>query len=594
MISCEGRRQVSGSVMLPQTRKWKYKLGKGKKMNLSRLFAIFGMILIVGIHAHAFGQPAAEQNSRPGQFDVREFGAKGDGITLDTQAIQAAIRAANKAGGGTVVFLPGIYVTGTFELLSNVTLDVEAGAVIRGSGKVADYGSIQDFGFGRDYGVNYTGEGSRVGLIVAENADNVAIVGRGAIDGNSDAFFDFKKPSYSLDFDPQYTRQGRSFMDAVLNIGDGPIGFLPAGRAGTMIIFSNCRNVLLRDITLRNAPNWTLHLANAHGAVVDGVHILNDLRIPNNDAVDCIGCRDVHFSNCDFRTGDDDFAIVGSEDVTVINCSMTSNSSGIRLEDTRSSVFSNLTIHANRGIGVYERGKGTTAGVLFSNIVIDTHLLTGHWWGKGEPIFIVLGTAKGDTGSVSGVRFSNITADAENGIVLYGAPKASIHDISFDQVWLRLRVTRQDVNAAVGGNFDLRWTAESLKNAVFAHDIPGFYARYVNGLEIHGLKVQWADAMPEYYSSALEMEDVQNLSLDRFEGRQASIGSRYPVIALSRVNDVSIRNSVAAKGASTFLSTSQVAGERLFEGNDLSQARRAFNAKTGFELTGNLLPAKKN
>jgi polygalacturonase len=227
-------------------------------MSLHKLLAILGMTITFGVQTHASQRPAAELPSPPGQFDVGAFGAKGDGATLDTQAIQAAIRAANKAGGGTVAFRPGIYVTGTFELLSNVTLDVEAGAVILGSARVADYGSIRDFGFGRNYGVDYTGEGSLVGLIVAKNADNVAIVGQGAIDGDSSAFFDFTKPHYGLDFDPQYTRQGRGFMDAVLQTGDGPAAVQPDGRAGTMIIFSNCKNVLLRDITLRNAPNWTV------------------------------------------------------------------------------------------------------------------------------------------------------------------------------------------------------------------------------------------------------------------------------------------------------------------------------------------------
>ncbi len=563
-------------------------------MNLHKPLAILALILNLGVHAYALRRAAEEMNTHAGRFDVREFGAKGDGTTLDTPAIETAIRAASKAGGGTVVFLPGTYVTGTFRLLSNVTLDVEAGAVIMGSGKVADYGSIDDFGFGRTYGVDYTGEGSKIGLVVATNADNIAIVGRGAIDGNSNAFFDFTKPHYSLDFDPRYTRQGQSFMDAVLQTGDGPAAVKPEGRAGTMIVFSHCRNVLLRDVTLRNAPNWTVHLQNVQGAVVEGVHVLNDVRIPNNDGFDCIACRDVHFSNCDIRTGDDDFAIVGSEDITVTNCSLTSNSSAIRLEDTRNSVFGNLTVHANRGIGIYERGKGKTASVLFSGITIDTYLLTGHWWGKGEPIYIAIGEAEGQAGSVSGVRFSNITAEAENGIVLYGDPNGSIRDISFDQIRLRLRVARKDVNAAVGGNFDLRWTTDSLKTAIFAHDIPGMYARYVKDLDIHGLKMEWADAMPGYYSSAMEVEDVQDLTIERFQGRQASTGSDDPVIVLNRVDGVSIRNSSAAEGASTFLSTKQVTGERLLEGNDLANAKRAFSAKTGFELIGNFLPAKKN
>ena len=164
----------------------------------------------------------------------------------------------------------------------------------------------------------------------------MAIVGRGEIDGNGSAFFDFTKPHYSMDFDPRYTRQGQGFMNAVLETGDGPIEGLPTGRAGTMIIFRHCRNVLMRDITLRDAPDWTVHLQSVTGAVVEGVHILNDIRIPNNDGFDCFACVNVHFSDCDIRTGDDDFAIVGSEDITVTDCSLTSTppASGWRIPAT--------------------------------------------------------------------------------------------------------------------------------------------------------------------------------------------------------------------------------------------------------------------
>jgi parallel beta-helix repeat protein len=566
-------------------------------MNLRRALFILGTAVIFIVQGYASGQVSAATASFAGVFDVREFGAKGDGTSLDTVAIQAAIRAANKAGGGTVRFLPGIYLTGTLELLSNVTIDVEAGAVLVGSTNVADYQATSDMGFGSNYGSNSTGEGFVVGLFVARGADNVTIVGKGAIDGNGSSFFDFNKPHYTMDFDPKFTRQGQSFMDAVLKTDDGPVAVRSGGRTGTMIVFSHCKNILLRDITLRNAPNWTLHLQNVQSAVIEGIHILNDPRLPNNDGIDCMACKNVHISDCDISTGDDDFAIVGSEDITVEGCSLNSNSSGIRIEDTRSSVFSNLTIHANRGIGVYERGRGETSSVLFSNIVIDTHLLTGHWWGKGEPIYIVMGRAEGNHGTMTNVRFSNIIADAENGIVLYGDPKSPIKNISFDQVQLRLRVTRKEVNAAVGGNFDMRWTTDSLKTAVFAHEIPAVYARYVKGLEFHGLTVEWADAMPDYYSSALEMDDVEDLAIEHFHGRQASLdqvstGSSAPVIALNRVKGVSISNCTATDGASTFLTTREITGERLFEGNDLTDAKRAFDTKTGFTMTGNLLPAE--
>jgi len=524
-----------------------------------------------------------------GPFNVREFGAAGNGSALDTEAIQRAIRAASAAGGGTVVFEPGVYVTGTFELLSNVTLDLESGATLRGSTRVSDYRPISDFGFARNYGVDSTGEGVRLGIIVAHNAENISIIGRGVIDGNSDAFIDPHKPHYSMDFDPQATRQGEAFMNAVLATGDGPIEFGPDGRPGTLIAFLNCRNILMRDITLRHSANWTVHFQTVRQAVVDGVHIDNDPRIPNNDGFDCMGCHDVHYSNLDILTGDDDFAIVGSDDITVSNCSMLSNSSAIRLEDTRFSVFSNLVIHANRGIGIFERGGGHTANVLFSNLTIDTFLLTGHWWGKGEPIYVAVGETGGNAGVVRGVRFSHLSGDAENGIVLFGGPKGSIEDISFDHVSFRFRVTRPQVNAAVGGNFDLRWTAGDPANGIVRHDAPGLYARYVDGLIIDALDLAWTDAMPDYYSSALQIEDARNVDINRFRGRQAGLQSKTPVIALARVEGISIRNSAATEGATTFVSMDHVTGQKLFVENDLSGAQRSFDVAPRFTLSGNLL-----
>ena len=83
-------------------------------------------------------------------------------------------------------------------------------------------------------------------------------------------------------------------------------------------------------------------------------------------------------SDCEIRADDDDFAFFGSDNVGVTNCSLVSHSSGIRLENTRHGVFTNLTIHSNRGLGIYER-EGRTAHLVFSDIAIETQLLTEHW-----------------------------------------------------------------------------------------------------------------------------------------------------------------------------------------------------------------------
>jgi hypothetical protein len=537
--------------------------------------------------AGAQSQPAPVS----GVFSVRAFGAAGDGTHLDTAAIAGAIKAAAAAGGGVVVFPPGKYLAGTFEMLSNVSLNIEAGAVIQGSPNLADYGSLADYGFAHVYGVNSSGEGDKVGLIVARQAQNIAIFGQGAIDGNSSQFFDFDTPHVGGDFDARYTRDEKAFLDLMRSTEDGPVQMKPAGRPGTLIVLANSQNIAIRDVTLSNAPNWTLHLQHSRHAVVSGVRIANDLRVPNNDGVDCMDCRDVHFSNCDIAAGDDDFAIVGSQDVTVSDCSLTSHSSGVRLEDTRFATFTNLTIHANRGIGVYERGGGLTSDVLFSNLVIETRLLAGHWWGKGEPIYIASGGPGDAAQGVRNVRFSNILADAEGGILIYGTRDSPVRDIGLERVRLRIHAPRESIAHGAGGNFDLRWTATSLAGAVFAHDIPAVYGRYLAGLKVRGLDIEWDRNLPDYFSNALSCEDFEGLDLDDLSARQAAPDTHQAVILLRNGSGVSIRNSVARAGAATFLSLSDVSGLGLFVNNDVAAARRAFDpSPSGFTLSGNRMP----
>jgi hypothetical protein len=520
-------------------------------------------------------------------FSVRDFGATGDGSTKDTVAISQAIIAANHTGGGEVLFPPGTYRTGTLELLSNVTLNVQAGAVILGSNETSDYGQISAFGFDHNYGTSSSGEGEKVGMIVARDVVNIAIIGQGAIDGNSGQFFDFATPHITMDFDPKFARSpdGLTGMNHTAN---GPVANKPTGRPGTMIILSHCKNVVIRDITLRNAPNWTLHLQSVDNAILNGLRIDNDLRIPNDDGLDCVRCRNVHVSDCNISAGDDDFAFVGSENVSVVGCTLVSNSSGIRLEDTRDSTFSDLLINANRGIGVYDRGSGNTANVLFSNLVMDCHLVSGHWWGKGEPILIA--SAGKGPGGVHDVRFSNVMATAESGLVLYGTHPDRIRHIVFDHVSVTIRSPSPTLAKQIGGNFDLRWVASNPSNAIFQHDIPALYGHNFQDLRINNFQVAWKDVLPAYFTSAIELEDFQTLSINGFQGRQAIEGSDSPAIQ-RRGSDTSIRNSTADSGTGVFLATTSVRNAGLFVGNDLALARIPFNNEgMGFTSYGNRLP----
>jgi hypothetical protein len=512
--------------------------------------------------------------------NVRDYGARGDGATLDTAAIAEAIRNCAARRGGTVLFPPGEYVSGTFELQSNITLELSAGAVLIGSPNLADYGKTADYGFGKDYGNDSSGEGDLTGIIVARGAQNIAIVGRGAIDGRGDAFMDLQSPHLAPDFDAQYTRNPEQFARAVQDTSYGPVEPKQhgAGRPGTMIILSHCRNVLIRDVTLRAAPNWTLHLQNTEQAVITGIHIQNNPLIPNNDGIDCMRCKHVHVSDSDIQAGDDDFAIVGSEDVNVSNCSLVSRSSAIRLEGTRHSTFQNLTIESNRGIGIFHRGDSDeiTEAVLFSGITMRTRLIPGHWWGKAEPIYVAVRPCERGAcrGGIRDVTLSNITAEAESGILVYGTPENPVIGLTLDRVRLVIRAPQPAISEAVGGNFDLRWTARRLEEAIFRHDIPGVYSRWVKGMRIQGLQIQWSDRLPPYFTDGVRVEDFQDLFIANFDGRQAQ-SHAGAAISLTNGSDVSITGSRAAPGTQTFLHLAGVTGRRSFLNNDMSAAAKA-------------------
>ena len=147
--------------------------------------------LIIGLSFLAIGPDAlAGSQSAKGIFDVRDYGAIGDGATLDTKAIQSAIDACAQSGGGKVYLHSGTFLSGTIYLKSNITLYIEAGAVLLGSTDLKDYPvTVSEY---RSYTDNYTDKS----LIYAEKAENISIAGRGVIDGQGGSpSFKFGRPS---------------------------------------------------------------------------------------------------------------------------------------------------------------------------------------------------------------------------------------------------------------------------------------------------------------------------------------------------------------------------------------------------------------
>jgi polygalacturonase len=458
-------------------------------------------------------------------FSIVDFGARTDG-SLATKAVQAAIDACHANGGGTVLVPPGEYVIGSVRLKSNVHLHLDTGAVLKASSSLDDYG----------------GAGAGRGLFIAEDVANVSVSGFGRIDANGTVFHDPKTPHVGLerDYDVTFTRQGKDFMHERFGFEDGPIAF--KRRPGMTFAFFHCANVTLRDVTIVDSPSWSVRFAYCDDVTVDNLKIRNNPLVPNSDGVHFTTSRNARVSNCDFRCGDDAVIVATwqdgdppdvskyrhgnkaglSENVTVTNCVLRSRSAGIRVgygrEPVRNLTFDNIVIdESNRGIGVFSREPGAdVSNVLFSNIVITTRLHKGHWWGKGEPIHVsTIPRFEGrGTGTIRNVRFRNVIAQAETGVVVWGVKENPIEDLELSDVALTIRAS--PIHDIYGGNFDLRPTND-LATAVFKHDIPAIFARHVNGLLLDHARVKWGGARAEFFTNGLQAQDVKRLVVEGSE-----------------------------------------------------------------------------
>lgn len=450
-------------------------------------------------------------------YTITNYGAIGDGKTLNTAAIQKAINDCHQHAGGTIDIPTGNFVTGTLRLYSNMNFYLEPGAMLTGSMDNKDYGYQKDIGFAG------LGAGNKTGILVAHNEENISISGSGTIKGNGTSFMYMDSLQYGMDFNLKYTRQKNDYMNPKYGRNDGPVLWKGtyAERPGVMVIFSGCKNITISQVNLEESPNWTIAFLNSEHIKINGITIHNNMNIPNSDGIDFYDSKNISISDCAIHAGDDAIAVVSSSNITVSNCILQSRSSGIRIgynvynhNNSGNLLFSNISIYdSNRGIGIYQRQKGDMENMIFSNIIINTRLHSGQWWGHGEPIHIssVPGLGSAETGTISHVRFSNIIASSESGILIYATANDLIHDITFDNVDLTIR--QSPLADGYGGNIDLRPTND-LALGIFQHSIPAIYADHGDNIVIRNMNVHWEKGLPAYYIHAVEMKNFETVIID--------------------------------------------------------------------------------
>ena len=385
-------------------------------------------------------------------YNVVDYGAVGNKIADDAKAIQQAIDECSANGGGTVL-LPAnhTFMSGPLCLKSNVNLHLEATAVLLANPDEGIY-KLSAFGENRGEGMMW---------IYANGADNISITGKGTIHGNGIAFMG-KELDDSYELKPVTTFDPRPHV----------------------LTLTDVKNLTIRDITIRDGAYWTVHLIGCDGAVIDGISLLNNLKIRNGDGIDLDHSRNVRISNCHITSGDDciclknrrEFEQYGPcHDITVTNCVMTSRSCAIKIgsenmDSIYNVVFDNCVItRSNRGLGIQNRDEGTVTDVMFSNIIMDCQLWSDVWWGKAEPIYVTSyprangnhkdanwrfpkGETVGRCGEVSRIYFNNIVANSENGCFVGGDVEGKVNNVHFSNV----RLVRKKVTAYEGGAIDLR------------------------------------------------------------------------------------------------------------------------------------------
>ena len=528
-----------------------------------KIFLIsFGLLLIIS---------PITVGSATKTYNILDFGAKHDGKTLCTQAIQNAVDQCAEIGGGTVYFPAGTWLTGTIYLENNITLLLDSGCLLLGSKEKKDYG--------RPHKLNGT-EGetfSYWAIIAGKNLKNIGICGRGTIDG-----------------------QGSNFK-----YKNGP--------RPKNIYLENCSDVLIEGINMRSAGSWMQHYRRCDRLTIRDISVFNHVSY-NNDGLNIDSCKDVIITGC--RVDSDDDAIVlksltlnPCENITISDCIVSSHCNSIKMGTESGGGFQNInvtncTICSPRystviygrqrglaGVALEIVDGGTLDRVAISNLTIK---------GVTVPIFMRLGNrarlyekdqSKPDIGKFRNVIISNIIATdcSQIGCSITGLPGHNIENVILNNIHLGFEGagSKEDASRKIPEK------PTSYPESVMFGTLPayGFFCRHVNGLKFQNVRLETSS---EDYRHAIVFDDVDEAVIDSLDAPFSSMAAG--MIRCRNSQNILIRNCRPPNPTGLFL---YLDGSRtkniLLLSNDLSGVKEIANSsddvsESALVLKANQLP----
>jgi Glycosyl hydrolases family 28 len=466
-------------------------------------------------------------------FNVRDYGATGRKSDDARPAIQNAIEACARAGGGTVELPPGDYTSGTIHLRSHITLRIDGGATL--------YAATNDAAY------------DKPGLLFGEDLKNITIDGRGTVDGQAEYEWRLN------DFNDAYIRDNQLLAQAA---GASMMRSFPKDLHTRkvyphLVLLLRCKDVRIAGLSFLHSPSWTINPYACERLVIDGVYIHTSQRDGVwADGIDPDGCKDVRISNSTIVTGDDAIVFYSStgwgpalpcENITITNCRLSSSSSALKFCDGNANSVRHVTVdncvitNSNRGIAFMVYDGGYVSDVVLSNLTIETRRFPWFWWGDGDPIFFSIrrrSEVEGKppkpgepaAGSIRNVIIRNVIAHGQGSCFIMGHRDSWLNHVSLENV--KLFITHDP-------------------SAAYDKAVHAMQFRYARNLTLRDVEVTWEK--PDYakWQSALDFEDTQGLTLDDFTGGPAR--PDFPAVVLNDLDGARIFDSMAKPGTHIFL-----------------------------------------